>query len=65
MEFEFENTFDVNKYPEIAANPTLARIVEDKVAEMRRFMDMMKGGVRQMRSNVVVDGVNYKFLLRV
>jgi len=65
MEFEFENSFDVNKYPEVAANQALSQILGEKVAEMRRFMDMMKGGVRQMRSNVVVDGLNYKFVLKL
>lgn len=63
MEFQFDNTFDANKYPELSADPALSQIVETKVIELRRFMDKMKGGIRNMRCVVNHNNTEYKVLV--
>lgn len=62
---EFENAFDATKYPQVQADEALAALLKGKLADMRTFMDKMKGGVRHMRSTIEHAGVTYKYSLRL
>ena len=63
LDYSFENHFDATKYPDM--DPELAAILEVKVGEMRKFMDNMKGGVRQMRSFIDFKGQTKKYGLKL
>lgn len=63
VEFVFDQVFDASLYPELS-DPQLAALIQSKIASMQLFMDKMKGGVRQMRSSVTYNGVQYWFLYK-
>ena len=66
MELVYQTSYDAALYPEVfAGNDALAALVASKAAQMKAFMDKMKGGVKTMRSFVTYGGVTYTLILKL